>query len=261
MAEPKQIADQWHLTLSIHKDLWDQILAALLPIKVGEGRFHLLRDMRGAIARLEVRQRVRGLLEERHPPEVVNRARERAVTIYRERRELVHQRVNELLRVEGDWKLHIEQDGSAFRYGSQRVGIEARVRLSAEGKAHLVRDGLVRPFELKKFLAASLELGEIRYDHARRAVIGEVGRPVVDLGEHLTLQLASQALEFALEKQLFRVNPLTILTREQVEQLVKPAGGPLKLEMGVDNLALDVDRDNVTLKVRFGFTRRQIEGE
>jgi len=46
-----------------------------------------------------------------------------------------------------------------------------------------------------------------------------------------------------------------------VEQLVKPAGGPLKLEMGVDNLALDVDRDNVTLKVRFGFTRRQIEGE
>lgn len=257
MADAKR--DEWHLTLSVHRELFDQVVAGTLPIKVGKGRFNVLRDVRGVVAKLEVRQRVRGLLEDRHPPQVLVRARERAVGAWRNRREEVHKRIDELLHVEGEWKVQIDQDGSNLRYGHQRVGLEARVRLSAEGAAQVMGEGLEFPFALHKFLAASLELGNIRYDRTRRAIIGELGRPVVDLGEHVVLQLASQGLEYALDKQLFRVNPITILSREQVEGMVSPATGSLKLEMGVEDLALEVDADTVTLKARFGFTQRQLD--
>jgi hypothetical protein len=257
MPEPKR--DEWHLSLSVHRDLFDKMVAGILPVKVGQGSFHLLRDMRGAVARLELRQKVAGLLEDRHPPEVLVQARERAVALWRERRETVHRRVDELLHVEGEWKVQIEEDGSSLRYGSRRVGLEARVKLTAEGTATLVQEGLTLPFALQRFVAASLELGNIHYDRSRRAIVGDLGRPVVDLGEHVLLQLVSQAMELALERQLFRVNPVTLLTREQVEGMVKPASGPFKLELGVEDLDLAVDERTVTLHARFGFTQRRIE--
>jgi hypothetical protein len=259
MAETKR--DEWHLTLSVHRELFDQIVAGVLPIKVGRGRFNVLRDMRGAVAKLEVRQKVRGLLEDRHPPQVITRARERAVSAWQSRREDVHKRIDELLHIEGDWKVQIDQDGSNLRYGHQSVGLEARVRLSAEGTAQIMGEGVELPFALHKFVAASLELGNIHYDRGRRAIVGEVGRPVVDLGEHALLQLASQGLEYALEKQLFRVNPVTILARDQVEGMVTPATESLKLQMGVEDMALEVTDTAITLKARFGFTQRQIDRE
>lgn len=257
MAETKR--DEWHLTLSVHRELFDQIVAGVLPIKVGKGRFNVLRDVRGAVARLEVRQKVRGLIEDRHPPQVLVRARERAVAAWQGRREEVHKRIDELIHVEGEWKVQVDQDGSNLRYGHQSVGLEARVRLSAEGSAQLMGEGVELPFSLHKFVAASLELGNIHYDRSRRAIVGEVGRPVVDLGEHVMLQLASQGLEYALEKQLFRVNPVTILARDQVEGMVTPASESLKLQMGVEDMALEVSDSAVTLKARFGFTQRQLD--
>jgi hypothetical protein len=42
--------------------------------------------------------------------------------------------------------------------------------------------------------------------------------------------------------------------------MVGPAGGPLKLKMAVDDVALDVTPEYVTLKVRFGFTTLQLPG-
>lgn len=259
MADPKR--DEWHISLTVHRDLFDQVVAGVLPVKVGQGSFHLLRDVRGAVARLDLRQRVRGLLEERKPPEVLVQARDRAVALWQERREVVHRRVDELVHVEGDWKVQIDQEGSSLRYGDQRVGLEARVKLSAEGTATLVKEGLDLPFHLQRFVAASLELGNIHYDKNRRAIVGELGRPVVDLGNHAALQLASQALEIVLEKQLFRVNPVTLLTRDQVEGMVKPASGPFKVELGVEDLELVVDERSITLRARFGFTQRQLERE
>jgi len=45
-----------------------------------------------------------------------------------------------------------------------------------------------------------------------------------------------------------------------VEEMVSPAGGPLRLQMGVEDVALEVTEDNLTLKVRFGFSTKQLEG-
>jgi hypothetical protein len=41
--------------------------------------------------------------------------------------------------------------------------------------------------------------------------------------------------------------------------MVKPASGPFKLELGVEDLDLAVDERSVTLRARFGFTQRQLE--
>ena len=40
--------------------------------------------------------------------------------------------------------------------------------------------------------------------------------------------------------------------------MVKPMGGPLKMNMGVDDLMLEITGDDMTLKVRFGFSQAQL---
>ena len=40
--------------------------------------------------------------------------------------------------------------------------------------------------------------------------------------------------------------------------MVAPAGGPLKMSMGIDDVRIEVDTDVMTLKVTFGFSQVQI---
>ena len=67
--------------------------------------------------------------------------------------------------------------------------------------------------------------------------------------------------EYGLEQQLPRVNPLPILRRAQVQDMVGPMGGPLKMQMGVEDLELEINDSELSLKVRFGFTRKQLTTE
>ena len=54
------------------------------------------------------------------------------------------------------------------------------------------------------------------------------------------------------------MNPVPILRKDQLEEMVAPAGGPLKVKMGVEDVALDISEDEMTLKVRFGFQQLQL---
>ena len=72
------------------------------------------------------------------------------------------------------------------------------------------------------------------------------------------LQLLSRLAEYALEQQLPRVNPVPILKRDQVEDMVGPIGGPLKMKMGVEDLELVIDDAEMTLRIKFGFTQAQL---
>lgn len=55
------------------------------------------------------------------------------------------------------------------------------------------------------------------------------------------------------------VNPVPILRREQVADMVGSMGGALRVKMGVEDLELLVDEHDMTLRVRFGFAHRQLE--
>ena len=54
------------------------------------------------------------------------------------------------------------------------------------------------------------------------------------------------------------MNPVPILKRDQVEDMVGPVGGPLKMKMGVEDLELVITDDEMTLRVKFGFTQAQL---
>ena len=89
-------------------------------------------------------------------------------------------------------------------------------------------------------------------------MIGTLQDLGVYIGDNAVFQLLSRLAEYGLEQQMPRVNPVPILKRGQVEDMVGPMGGPLKMQMGVEDLELEITEADLVLKVRFGFTRKQL---
>jgi len=256
----KQLGEGYHLSLSIGKALWDDLVGAALPLTVQQGDFDLGPLVYRGVQQLQVKEKVVALLEDRQPPAVVTRARHRAADIWGRRRKQVYQVIQEMVSVEGDWKLEIDKEGTEFHYAEQKIGVDAHVKATVHGRARLLRNNVEFPFTLEKRLGATCFLGDIQYDKGQRAVIGTVQEPAVDLGEHVVLRLLNKAAAMVLEQQLARFSRVPILRKDQLEDLVSPAGGPLKLQMGVEDVAIEVTEENLTLKVRFGFTQLQLTG-
>lgn len=256
----RQLTDGYHLSLSIGKALWDDLVGAALPLKVKDGGFDLGRMAYRGVKQLQVKEKVRALLEDRQPPPLVLRAKDRAAGVWRNRRTQVYKVVDDMVHVEGEWRLEIDKDGTEFHYAPQKIGVDAHVKAVVTGKAYFLRRNLEFPFTVEKRLGAACFLGDIRYDKDRRAVIGDIQDPAIDFGDHVILRLLNEAAGYLAENQLTRYSPVPILKREQVEGLFAPAGGPLKLKMGVEDVAIEVTENDLTLRVRFGFTQKQITG-
>lgn len=256
----KQIGDGFHLKFTIGKALWNDMFRVGLPFKVADGQFDLVDNLRAGFKRLEVREKVKGLLEDREVPQVLLRGKDFAKTVWGHRRDQVYRVVNEVLRVEGDWRVEIDQEGSEFKYAHQRVAVEAHVKAVATGKVYLLRQNIEFPFVLEKRIGAEAALGDIRYDKERRALVGVLQDVTVDLGDHFILQLLNRGAEYLLAQQTPKVNPVQILKKDQIEEMVSPAGGPLRLKMGVEDVALDIDEEELTLKVKFGFSQLLLPG-
>ena len=256
----RQLGDGYHLSCSIGKALWDDLVGAALPVKVSDGQYNLTRVVYRGVKQLQVKEKVVALLEDRQPPPAVMAAKNRAADIWRARREQVYGVIDELVRVEGDWKLQVDREGTEFHYAPQKIGVDAHVRMVLSGQAHLLRNNLQFPFTLEKRLGASCYLGDIRYDKDLRAVVGTVSQPSIDLGQHAVLRLLNQAGEYLLQQQITRFDKIPILKKDQLEEMVAPAGGPLKLKMGIDDMLIEVTENDLTLRVRFGFTQLQLTG-
>jgi hypothetical protein len=247
-----------HLTLSLSRDLWNELLAAALPVRLAGERFDITRNARQLVRSLGVRQRVAGLLEDRRPPDALMRVKDRAKALWAQRRPGLYRRVNNIVRVEGSWRVELDQIGTEITLASQKFTADAYVRGVAEGTIFLLRENIELPFRIERRLGASVALGDIRYDPGHRAVIGSIQDLEVYVGDNVVLQLLSRAAEYALEQQLPRVNPIPLLRRQQVEDMVGPMGGSLRMQLGVEDLDLVISEDDMTLKIRFGFTRAQL---
>ncbi|MCB9689406.1 MAG: hypothetical protein H6738_11115 [Alphaproteobacteria bacterium] len=247
-----------HLSLSLSRELWRELLGAALPVKLAGDSFDVARDARRLVKQLGVRDRVAGLLEDRQPPAMLVRAKDRAKEVWVRRKPGVYRRINELVRIEGEWKVDLDHLGTDLRYSKQKVAADAYVRGVAEGTVYLLKENVEFPFRIERRIGASVALGDIRYDPGHRAIIGSVQDLGVYIGDNAVLQLLSRLAEWALDQQLPRVNPVPILPRERVEDLFGPIGGPLKMQLGVEDLELEITEDDLKLKVRFGFTRAQL---
>lgn len=252
---------QPHLTLSLSRELWNELMSAALPVKLAGGDVDLLDSARNAVRQLGVRQRVRGLLEDKRTPSAVKTVGTRVRSAWRNQRASVARRVDEVVRVEGTWKVELDDLGTELRYGPQRVDADAYVRGALEGTVWLMRENLEIPFVLERRFGASVALADIRYDKGKQAVVGSLADLGVYVGDHALLQLVARMAEYALEQQLTRVNPVPILQRDRVQEMVGGMGGALKMQMGVDDLELEIDDHEMKLKIRFGFTRAQLTEE
>lgn len=245
-----------HLSLSLSREMWNEILQHALPVQVAEGEFDLVENARSALRQLQVRERVVGLLEqggERSGSLV--RFTERARRVWRDRRPSVYGRLKDLVSVQGTWTVEVDQLGTDLKYGQQRVGADAFVKGVATGRITFLRENVVVPFRIERRIGASLSLARIRYSQEREGVIGNVEDLALHLGDNAVLQLLSRLIEYTLEQQVALAEPVKVLSREQVAGLVSPMGGALQLEMGVDDLQLDINGEDLTLRVRFGFSR------
>lgn len=255
----KKQSDGYHLKFTIGKALWNELFRVGLPFRIQEGQFDLVDNLRSGVKQLGVREKVRGLLEDRQVPGVVVRGKNIAKDLWHARREQVYKLVNELVRVQGDWRVEVDREGSDFLYARQQFGIEAHVKAVATGKVYLLRENLEFPFMIEKRLGAQAALGDIRYDPVKRAIVGELGNVQVDLGDNFVLELLGRGAEYLLAQQVPKANPVQILKKDQIEEMVGPAGGPLKMKFSVEDVELEVDDDELTLKVRFGFSQLQLE--
>lgn len=255
---PAKQADGYHLKFTIGKALWNELFSVGLPFRIQDGQFDLVQNVRAGVKQLGVRERVRGLLEDRQVPQVLVRGKNLARGVWVSRREQVYKVVNELITVQGDWRVEVDREGSNFQYSRQRFGIEAHVKAVASGKVMLLRQNVEFPFVIEKRIGAQAALGDIHYDTEKRALVGELGGVSVDLGENFVLQLLSRGAEYLLSQQVPKVNPVPILKKDQLEEMIGPAGGPLKLKFVVEDVDLEIDEEELTLKVRFGFSQLQL---
>lgn len=260
MSDP-QIADRYHLSLTIDQTLWPALTSAALPYKVGEGRFELGKALYQGVKQLQVKEKVVALLEDQSGrSELVGKARRRAGDLWHARREQVYGVLEQVLQVEGDWKVEVDREGTDLTYGQQRLSADATVKAVASGKAYLLGRNIELPFVLEKRLGASCTFGDIRFDKSADAIVGSVQDPRIHLGEHVVLRLLDELGNYILAQQVDRLPQHPIIKKGAVEDMVGPAGGALNLVLGVEDVALVINEDAVTLKVRFGFTQKQIEG-
>lgn len=247
-----------HLSLSIGHALWEELFRRALPVGIVDGEFEASGAARGAVKRLGVRDRVAGLLEDRRSPKRLTALTDRARGSWRKRKAGVYKRIDDVFHMEGTWKVELDDAGTDLRYGNQQISADAFVRGTASGTVRLLARNIEIPFTLTRRIGASVTLGNVHFSKEKDGVVGTLQDLVLHVGDARTLQLVSRIAEQFLEPQLGNLNPLPILKREQLEGLVGPLGGPLRMNMGVEMMNVEIDADQLTLKVRFGFTQAAI---
>lgn len=248
----------WHFSMSLSRELWSDLLRSALPIEVASGEFDLVDNTRQVLKQLQVKEMVRGLLEDQSTPGALVRVGDRARGMWRDRKEDVYELLNQIIRVEGTWKVVIDDQGTELGYDVQKITADAYVKGVAEGKLYLLKENVEVPFTISQRLGAEVALKDIHFSKEHNAIIGSVGDLALHLGESAVFDMLFEMAGPLIEQQLANVNPVPILKKDQLDEMVAPAGGPLKMKMGVEDVELNITADDMSLNVRFGFTQGQI---
>ena len=258
MSQTRQLSDGYHFSFSLGRSLFSDLLGTALPISVKKGEFELADGIRNVMGQLQVREKVAGLLEDRGEESRLVKAKDRAMSLWDGRREQVLSFFEEMIRVEGEWELEVDRDGTDFHYGEQTIGAEATFKLSAKGTARLLKENVELPFDLSKRVGAEVHLRDITYDRETGRIVGYLRGLSLKLGDHPLWRLVEDASGKLIDQQADRFNPIPILQSEQIEGILEPAAGALNMTMDIDDLALDVGPEYMTLKVKFGFAQKQL---
>jgi len=252
------MTDGYHFSFSLGRSLFSDLLGTALPVSVKKGEFELADGIRQFMGQLQVREKVTGLLEDRGDQSRLVKAKDKAMSLWDDRREQVLSFFEEMVKVEGEWELEVDQQGTDFHFGRQTIGAEASFKLSAKGTARLLKDNVELPFDLSKRIGAEVHLRDIEYDPETGRIVGYMRGLSLKLGDHPLWRLVEDASGRLIDQQADRFNPVPILQSAQIEGLLEPAANALNMSMEIDDLDLDVGPEYMTLKVRFGFGQQQL---
>ena len=90
----------YHLSLSIGKALWDDLVGAALPVQVAEGAFDLSRNIYQGVKQLGVKQKVSALLEDKGGAAPGLLSAKKKAEIWARSRPQVYGAIQDMLRVE-----------------------------------------------------------------------------------------------------------------------------------------------------------------
>ncbi len=255
----KQIGDGYHFTIALGKELFNELLGAALPVQIKKGRFDLVQNVRDVARQLQVKEKVAGLLTDSKPDGALVRVKDRAADLWGNRREDVYALINDLVKVEGEWLVELDRSGTELEYGDQAVGAEAYVKLSATGKATFLKENVEVPFDFIKRVGAEAWLRDVRYDQGRETIVADLQDVGLKLGENLVFRLLNDLVHKLLEEQIGKVNPVPILPRAQLDGMLRPLSeSPLGITADVETLTLEVNEEQIALKIRFDFKKAQL---
>ncbi len=236
-----------HVALGLSVELWRELLSATLPVHVAGGEFEVLGAARRRLAD-------------------GGGAVVRRLTGRTDRMRSVGQRLRRLWRSRGGdgppvaidvaWQVDVDHLGTELTYGLQRVSADAWLRGRVEGVLHV--GTLAVPFRLERRVGASLALAAVRYDAGRDAIVGDLSDVGLHLGEGVTLELLSRIGELLLAPRIAQMEPVTLVSRGQVEGLFGGLASGTSLQLGVEDLQMTIDGSEATLRVRFGFRRAEL---
>ena len=250
----------YHLSLSIGKSLWNDLVGGALPMQISQGAFDLGRAVYNGVKQLQVREKVAALIEEKGANTGLIKAKSRVSELWSQNKKQVYKLIDELVHIEGDWSVQIDDKGTDFHYAHQKIGVDAHVKAIVKGNLILLNNNVEIPFEINKRLGATCHLGDIRFDQNSNAVLGTVQDPAIHLGESAILQLVSEVLSKILEQQVDRFDKIPLIKKDQLDEMLTPSGGSLNFNMSVEDVRIEVSESDLSLKVRFGFNRKQLKG-
>ncbi len=258
---PKALPDGYHLSLSISQSLWSDLLGQALPIQVGTGEFELIEQSRKLLHMAE--DQVKGLLtgagEAMDSAPVIGGSVGKGVRgklkgVAKRGRNFLSRKVEESVKVTGNWKVNVAKDGSSFDYHDDGVTLDARVGVEVEGRALLLGDQFEIPFTITHDVNGTASLDEVGFNSDRNQLEGSLGSVSLSLGESLPLRLLKTVADRLIEQQIIKMNPLPLIPSSTIENMVLPAGGPLRLSASIEDLFVGINGEDLTLSVRFAFT-------
>lgn len=260
---PNILGSGFHFQVSLGQHLWNDLFSAALPVQVGTGQFDLTTQTAKALGLLEaqlgnqvklISERTRPMLP---PPieDLRSRYSPRLKSRLRSGRDKLARRVKETVQVDGDWTLHVTQEGTSFRYSPEAVSVSAQIRAVADGAIKIQGASRDIPFRVERMVRGSFDLGDVRYDRTKQALLGNLRNLHLELGQNAAIKLAERWIDKALASKVGAFGPIPMLKVGQINQQLSQALGNLQMAAAIDDVAVEINESQLQLKVNFKFQR------
>ncbi len=168
-------------------------------------------------------------------------------------RNFASRRVQNNVKVLGNWRARVSRDGSQFTYSDEAVTLDARAVLEVEGRALLFGEQFEVPFTISRHVDATASLAGVTFDRTRKQLEGNLEAVSLSLGESLPLRLLKVLGDRLIAAQIDKLNPLPLIPGSTLQNMVTPGDGPLKINAGIDDIYVGITGQDLTLSIRFDF--------